>query len=96
MLDAGRTVLRGRRFRVASDAASVSAEKGYLRETGNLLFHVSLVILLAGIALGSLFGYSGKVVVTAATASPTRSSPYDSSTTAGWSTPTSWRRSRST
>ncbi len=44
--------------------ASVSAEKGYLRETGNLLFHVSLVILLAGIAVGGLFGYTGKVVVT--------------------------------
>ena len=42
----------------------MSAEKGYLRETGNLLFHVSLVILLAGIAVGGLFGYTGKVVVT--------------------------------
>jgi cytochrome c biogenesis protein len=64
VLEAGRAVLRGRRFRVATDAASVSAEKGYLRETGNLLFHVSLVILLAGIAVGGLFGYTGKVVVT--------------------------------
>jgi cytochrome c biogenesis protein len=64
VLEAGRSVLRGRRFRVASDAVSVSAEKGYLRETGNLLFHVSLVILLAGIAVGGLFGYTGKVVVT--------------------------------
>jgi cytochrome c biogenesis protein len=64
VLEAGRSVLRGRRFRVASDSASVSAEKGYLRETGNLLFHVSLVILLAGIAVGGLFGYTGKVVVT--------------------------------
>ncbi len=64
VLDAGRAVLRGRRFRVAADSASVSAEKGYLRESGNLLFHVSLVILLAGIAVGGLFGYTGKVVVT--------------------------------
>lgn len=64
VLEAGRSVLRGRRFRVAGDDGSVSAEKGYLRETGNLLFHVSLVILLAGIAVGGLFGYTGKVVVT--------------------------------
>ncbi len=64
VLAAGQAVLRGRRFRVASDDASVSAEKGYLRESGNLLFHVSLVILLAGIAVGGLFGYTGKVVVT--------------------------------
>jgi cytochrome c biogenesis protein len=64
VLAAGRAVLRGRRFRVASDDGAVSAEKGYLRETGNLLFHISLVVLLAGIAVGGLFGYTGKVVVT--------------------------------
>ena len=64
VLAAGTKVLRGRRFRVATDGASVSAEKGYLRETGNLMFHISLVILLAGIAVGAMFGYTGKVVVT--------------------------------
>ena len=64
VLAAGSKVLRGRRFRVAADTGSVSAEKGYLRETGNLMFHVSLVILLAGIAVGAMFGYTGKVVVT--------------------------------
>src|SRR4051794_19976893 len=42
---------------------TVAAEKGYLRETGNLVFHVSLVALLAGIALGGLFGYKGTVLV---------------------------------
>ncbi|SEK73574.1 cytochrome c biogenesis protein ResB [Rhodococcus maanshanensis] len=45
---------------------TVSAEKGYLREAGNLLFHLSLVGLLAAIALGKLFGYEGNVVVIAA------------------------------
>src|SRR4051794_19060501 len=44
-------------------SVSVAAEKGYLRETGNLVFHVSLVVLLAGIALGGLFGYKGTVLV---------------------------------
>jgi cytochrome c biogenesis protein len=44
-------------------ATAVSAEKGYLRETGNLVFHVSLVVLLTGIALGGLFGYKGTVLV---------------------------------
>ncbi len=63
VITAGRGVLRGRRFRVATDLATVSAEKGYLRETGNLLFHISLVVLLAGIAIGGLYGYNGKVVV---------------------------------
>jgi cytochrome c biogenesis protein len=46
-----------------SGAVTVAAEKGYLRETGNLVFHVSLVVLLAGIALGGLFGYKGTVLV---------------------------------
>jgi cytochrome c biogenesis protein len=41
----------------------LSAEKGYLRETGNLLFHVSLVLLLVGVALGGLFGFKGTVLV---------------------------------
>jgi cytochrome c biogenesis protein len=41
----------------------VAAEKGYLRETGNLLFHVSLLVLLAAVALGSLYGWRGSVVV---------------------------------
>jgi cytochrome c biogenesis protein len=47
----------------ADGAVSLGAEKGYLRETGNLVFHVSLVVLLAGIALGGLFGYKGTVLV---------------------------------
>jgi cytochrome c biogenesis protein len=43
---------------------TVAAEKGYLRETGNLVFHVALLLLLAGIALGGLFGYKGTVLLT--------------------------------
>jgi cytochrome c biogenesis protein len=45
-------------------AVTIAAEKGYLRETGNLVFHVSLVVLLAGIAMGGLFGYKGTVLLT--------------------------------
>lgn len=61
-LQAAGAVLRGRRYRVdVSD--SVSAEKGYVRETGNLVFHLSLVGLLVAVAIGSLFGYRGEVVV---------------------------------
>jgi cytochrome c biogenesis protein len=43
---------------------TVSAEKGYLRETGNLLFHVALVALLVGVASGSLWGWKASVLVT--------------------------------
>jgi len=45
-------------------AVTVAAEKGYLRETGNLVFHVALLVLLIGIALSGLYGYKGTVLVT--------------------------------
>ena len=47
------------------DAVEVSAEKGYLREFGNLLFHFSLLGLLVAVAVGKLFGYEGNVIVIA-------------------------------
>ena len=42
-----------------------SAEKGYLREAGNLVFHLSLIGLLIGFAAGKLYGYEGQVIVQA-------------------------------
>ncbi|WP_246081886.1 cytochrome c biogenesis protein ResB [Nocardioides litoris] len=64
VLDRARAALRGRRYRLRRDQdGAVSAEKGYLREAGNLLFHVSLLVVLAGFAWGSLFGYQGGVIV---------------------------------
>jgi cytochrome c biogenesis protein len=42
---------------------TVSAEKGHLREVGNLVFHISLLGLLVAFALGKLFGYEGQVIV---------------------------------
>jgi len=41
----------------------LSAERGYLRETGNLVFHLSLVLLLIGIAVGAFRGFTGTVLV---------------------------------
>ena len=51
------------RFRIRVEGNSISAEKGYGRETGNLLFHLSLVLILIGVALGSLFGSKGEAIV---------------------------------
>jgi cytochrome c biogenesis protein len=61
-VDGAAAVLGGQRFRLrrsAGDAPDhwVSAEKGYLREVGNLLFHLSLLGVLLSIAAGGLFGY---------------------------------------
>ena len=40
-------------------AGTVSAEKGYLRETGNLVFHVALVVLLVGVAARGAVRHQG-------------------------------------
>jgi cytochrome c biogenesis protein len=42
---------------------TVSAERGQLREVGNLVFHVSLLGLLVAFAVGKLVGYEGQVIV---------------------------------
>jgi len=58
----------GRRWRVArreesGGAVTLSAEKGYSRETGNLIFHVALLTALVLIAVGRLYSYQGSVIV---------------------------------
>lgn len=55
--------LRRRHFRVVRHEGSVAAEKGYLREFGNLLFHLSLVLVLIGVAISSLGGFRGTAIV---------------------------------
>ncbi len=47
------------------DTVEISAEKGYLREFGNIVFHFSLLGLLVAVAAGKLFGYEGNVIVIA-------------------------------
>jgi len=63
-----RTQLRGWRVAQRTEdggAVTLSAEKGYVRELGNLVFHLSLVGLLAAIAMGKLLGYEGNRIVIA-------------------------------
>jgi cytochrome c biogenesis protein len=56
-LEAAGKALSARRFRMRTGPGWVAAEKGYLREVGNLLFHIALLGLLVSIGLGGLFGY---------------------------------------
>ncbi|WP_078868310.1 cytochrome c biogenesis protein ResB [Streptomyces sp. NRRL F-5727] len=57
-------VLKGRRFRARAAGDAVAAEKGYLREAGNLLFHLALIVMLTAFAWGQLFkSEGGKLVV---------------------------------
>ena len=62
-LDLAVAKLRKMRFRVRRDENSISAEKGYARESGNLLFHLSLVLILIAIGVGSLFGSKGDAIL---------------------------------
>jgi len=63
VLGRARTALRRSRIRVADGEDSVAAERGRLREAGNLLFHVSVLVVLIGVGIGSLFGFRGGVIL---------------------------------
>lgn len=61
-------VLRKRGYRVEvrdDDGArpSLGAERGFLKEVGNLVFHTSLIGVLVSVAIGGLFGYSGQRIL---------------------------------
>ncbi|MBT0565961.1 cytochrome c biogenesis protein ResB [Williamsia sp. CHRR-6] len=48
-----------------AQTVEVSAEKGYLREFGNLVFHFALLALLVAIAAGKMWGYEGTRILVA-------------------------------
>ena len=66
-IDAAATQLKQSGYRVERyelrGEASVSAERGYLRETGNLVFHTALLGVLVAVGIGGGFGFSGQRVV---------------------------------
>jgi cytochrome c biogenesis protein len=64
-VDSLAALLRKQRWRVAVRGDTVAAEKGYLRETGNLLFHYALIGVLVGVALGSWWGWHANRLVVA-------------------------------
>jgi cytochrome c biogenesis protein len=64
------TVLRRRRFRTVvreqpGGARTVAGEKGYLKETGNLLFHFALLAVLVGVGFGHWYGWHGNRLLVA-------------------------------
>lgn len=63
VLARARHVLKDARHRLEVAADSVAAERGHSRETGNLVFHASLVLLLLAVAYGNLFGFKANVLV---------------------------------
>jgi cytochrome c biogenesis protein len=62
------SVLKKRGYRVDvrdenGTQPSVGAERGFLKELGNLVFHVSLIGVLISVAVGGLFGYRGQKIL---------------------------------
>ncbi|MEL4358563.1 MULTISPECIES: cytochrome c biogenesis protein ResB [unclassified Luteococcus] len=67
-MDRAEAWLRKSRFRterstLADGSLAISAERGYLREFGNLLFHLSLVFVLLGIAWNNMLGFKGSTIL---------------------------------
>jgi len=61
-------LLKKRGYRVEvrdadGDRPSLGAERGFLKEVGNLVFHTSLIGVLVSVAIGGLFGYSGQRIL---------------------------------
>ncbi|MGH3544833.1 MAG: cytochrome c biogenesis protein ResB, partial [Mycobacteriales bacterium] len=69
LADAVQSRLRGARWRrirravEVNGAVTLSAERGQLRELGNLVFHFALVVVLIGVAVGGLWGWKGGALV---------------------------------
>ncbi|OOC56628.1 MULTISPECIES: cytochrome c biogenesis protein ResB [Nocardiopsis] len=61
VLEQARGILRG--YRTERYGDSLSSETGYLREAGNVLFHLALLGLLLALAAGAFFGYRGNMLL---------------------------------
>ncbi|WP_328480387.1 cytochrome c biogenesis protein ResB [Streptomyces sp. NBC_00377] len=61
--EAALALLKRRRFRAHVAGDAVTAEKGYLREVGNLAFHIALIVMLVAFACGQLYKSEGNKLV---------------------------------
>ncbi|MGA1678481.1 MAG: cytochrome c biogenesis protein ResB, partial [Candidatus Nanopelagicales bacterium] len=51
------------RTKISADGNSLTIEKGYLRESGNLLFHIAILFITIAVAFGALFNYRGTILL---------------------------------
>ncbi|MDT0394536.1 MULTISPECIES: cytochrome c biogenesis protein ResB [Streptomyces] len=61
--EAALALLKKRRFRAHLAGDAVAAEKGYLREVGNLLFHIALIVMLIAFGWGQLYKSEGNKLI---------------------------------
>ena len=77
-IETATALLKKQGYRVELYGDSVSAERGYLRETGNLVFHTALIGVLVTVGIGGGFGYTGQRVVVEGYAMTNTLASYDS------------------
>ena len=77
-IEIARAWLKSKRFRVLEKDGTLSAEKGFLRETGNLFFHLALILVLLGISASSLFGMRGEAILNVGERFVNTATSYDS------------------
>ncbi|MFC9504870.1 cytochrome c biogenesis protein ResB [Streptomyces sp. NPDC057002] len=61
--EAALSLLKKRRFRAHLAGDAVAAEKGYVRELGNLAFHIALIVMLVAFAWGQLYKSEGNKLI---------------------------------
>ncbi|MFV2145688.1 MULTISPECIES: cytochrome c biogenesis protein ResB [Isoptericola] len=90
-VDAGSEEARGARGKIPARpaAATVAAERGYLRETGNLLFHLALLGLIVAVGVGQLLHYRGQAIITEGRGFANAVVDYDTFESGSWFQPES-------
>lgn len=88
VIERARSLLRRRRYRLdvldEDGGRSITAERGYLREAGNLLFHIALLGVLVCVAGGHLTQYRGQVTVVEGEGFSNSLAEYDSFRAGPW------------
>lgn len=69
--------IRAQKYEAENGIWEVAAQRGYLREAGNLIFHIAVVVVLVAFAYGSLYGFRGGVIVVTGQGFANSASAYD-------------------
>ncbi|MGB3686341.1 MAG: cytochrome c biogenesis protein ResB [Ornithinimicrobium sp.] len=86
--EVARSVLRSHRYRVRTEPSrqkgDIAAETGYLKETGNLIFHVALLSVIISVAVGHLWGWRGEVILPEGATFTSSAAQYDTLAPGPW------------
>ncbi len=83
---AARRVLGSHRYRLRDQSGSpdVAAESGYLKETGNLIFHIALLAVIVSVAVGHIWGWRGEVILPEGETFTSAAAQYDTINPGPW------------